>query len=103
MFNGGVLGVCLCDWKFSHTEMLMANNSEPFYQMKEKIDRNEGTKFGGAAVIVPPTGAGDAIELLLLDAQGDQAQFWSTILTRIQVIMQNLQEKERVASTFGRR
>ena len=81
----------------------MAGNDEPFSKMSERVKHNTDSKFGGAAVIVPPTGAGDAIELLLLDAQGDQAQFWSTILTRIQVIMQNLQEKERVASTFGRR
>ena len=79
----------------------MADNSEPFTRMAERVRTNADAKFGGAVVIVPP--AGDPIELLMLDAQGDQAQFWSTILTRIQVLMQNLQERERVAQGFQRR
>lgn len=81
----------------------MADNSEPFFRMCERVKHNADSKFGGAVVIVPPTGAADAIELLMLDAQGDQAQFWSTIMSRIQVVIQNLQEKERVAAGFGRR
>lgn len=77
------------------------DNSEPFSKMAERVKHNVDSKFGGAVVIIPPSG--DPIELLMLDAAGDQAQFWSTILTRIQVVMQNLQEKERVAGVFGRR
>lgn len=79
----------------------MSDNSISFTKMARRITHNEDAKFGGAVVIVPPFG--DPIELLMLDGAGDQAQFWSTILSRIQVVMQNLQEKERVASTFGRR
>jgi hypothetical protein len=80
----------------------MADNSEPFTKMADRVKHNADTKFGGAVVIVPPTGTADAIELLMLDAQGDQAQFWSTILTRIQVLMQGLEAKDRIARGFGR-
>jgi hypothetical protein len=79
----------------------MVDNSVPFTNMADRIKHNEDAKFGGAVVLIPPTG--DPIELLMLDAQGDQAQFWSTILSRIQVIMNQLQEKERIAQGFGRR
>ena len=46
-------------------------------------------------VIIPPGTTGEPIELLMLDAQGDEAQFWSTILTRIQMVIQKLSERER--------
>ena len=81
----------------------MATNDEPFTRMATRIAHNVDTEFGGAVCIVPPKNSGDNIELLMLDAQGDPAQFWSTIATRIQIIMDGLRDKERVAATFGRR
>lgn len=81
----------------------MPDNSEPFTKMAERISHNVGSTFGGAVVIIPPGNNGDPIELLMLDAQGDPAQFWSTILTRIQVTIQKLQDQERIAQGYGRR
>jgi hypothetical protein len=81
----------------------IASAAERFVQMHELLLRNEGSTFGGAVVIVPPKNAGDQVELLMLDAQGDPAQFWSTIQTRIAIILDKLKDQERVGSAFGRR
>ena len=77
-------------------------NSLPFLAMAEKITLNHDAMFGGACVIIPPGTTGEPIELLMLDAQGDEAQFWSTILTRIQMVIQKISERERNLQGFGR-
>ena len=81
----------------------MGDNAKPFENMAARISTNAGETFGGAVVIIPPGTVGEPIELLMLDAQGDEAQFWSTIQTRIQMTISKLQDKERVAQGFGRR
>lgn len=78
-------------------------NALPFTRMAERIAHNADATFGGAVVIIPPGTQGEPIELLMLDKQGDPAQFWSTILTRIQVVMDGLRDKERSMAGFGRR
>jgi len=78
-----------------------AKQSEPFSEMANAIKHNAGQAFGGAVVIVPPEGGGEPISLLMLDSKGDVAQFYGTISSRIQMIVQDLQEKQRVAG-FGR-
>lgn len=83
------------------SEMVLA--AERFAQMRELILRNEAATFGGAVVIVPPKAAGDNIELLLLDSAGDPAQFWSTIQSRITIVIENIKDKERQTMAFGRR
>ena len=80
----------------------MTDNSQSFTKMAERIQHNTDSTFGGAVVIIPPGQNGEPIELLMLDAQGDPAQFWSTILTRIQMQMSKLQDAERVAQGFRR-
>lgn len=93
------------------------NNSEYFRKMAERIDHNAPTTpvtivppaqgvpvsstFGGAAVIVPPAQGGEAVELLVLDAKGDPAQFWGTILTRVQMEVRQLEDKQRIMQGFG--
>jgi len=68
---------------------------DPFRRMADRIEKNADATFGGAVVIVPPSYAGDTIELLMLDAQGDAAQFWGTIATRIQIILKSLDDQRR--------
>jgi hypothetical protein len=75
----------------------------PFEAMKDRIVHNAGSTFGGAAVIVPPEGGGEPIELLMLDAKGDPAQFWGSIASRIQIVLANLQDQQRNQVGFGRR
>jgi hypothetical protein len=71
-----------------------------FAAMAQRIDHNAQDVFGGACVIVPP-GEGKPIELLMLDAQGDAGQFWATILTRIQMAMDDKNRQTQQARVFG--
>lgn len=78
-------------------------DADRFRKMAERIDHNvEFSTFGGAAVICPPGGAGEPIEVLLLDSRGDAAQFWSTIQSRISIILSELQDRQQVAGGFRR-
>lgn len=81
-------------------------DADRFRQMADRIDHNvEASKFGGAAVIVPPTASGveQPIELLMLDAHGDPAQFLSTLLTRIQIMLREIEDRQRMTQGFGGR
>ena len=74
-------------------------NSIAFKEMAIKIDHNANTTFGGAAVIVAPDG--EKVELLLLDASADPAQFWGTVSSRIEIILDNYKDKMRNQRAFG--
>lgn len=77
--------------------------STPFRKMAEQIEHNAGAGFGGACVIVPPANGGEPIELLMLDPKGDIAQFYATIQSRITVLLQKLEDQQRVAQGYGMR
>ncbi len=83
------------------TDIARPNYSTPFTTMAEAITHNAGSTFGGAVVIVAPDGT--RIETLMLDASGEIAQFWSTIKTRVEIVIANLQDQQRVAQSYGRR
>jgi len=77
--------------------------AQRFDAMSERIKHNELAPFGGACVIVPPENGGEPIELLMLDASADPAQFWSTIATRLQIVLKNLEDSRRTGQAFGMR
>lgn len=79
------------------------SNAKPFTDMAQRIEHNTDATFGGAVVIIPPKNAGEQIELLMLDSAGDAAQFWSTIKTRIDLVLDKLRDQERNVQGFGRR
>ena len=74
--------------------------AERFRAMAASLDHNAAATFGGAVVIVPPTG--DPIEILMLDNKADLAQFWSTIKTRIDIKLAEIDEQQRNQQAFGR-
>lgn len=76
--------------------------AKPFSDMAKAIEHNVRQGFGGAAVIVAPTGGGE-IEILLLDPKGDVAQFYSTIQSRITLLLQKIDEQQRLVGGFGMR
>ena len=76
------------------------DKSLPFQVMTQSIIHNAGGEFGGACVIVPP-GGGKTIELLMLDSAADEGQFWSTIMTRIQMAIAESDKKLQQSRTFG--
>ena len=77
--------------------------ADRFRTMAQAIDHNAGETFGGAAVIIPPANGGEPIELLILDLKADPAQFWSTIKTRIEIKLAELDDLRRNNQAFGRR
>jgi hypothetical protein len=84
--------------------MVDTEQGKRFYAMAERIDHGvERGVFGGAAVIIPPTVTGHEkpIELLMLDANADPAQFLSTVVTRIQIMLREIEDQSRMMQ-FGR-
>lgn len=77
--------------------------ADRFRAMAADIDHNGASKFGGAVVIIPPANGGEPIELLMLDLKADPAQFWSTIKTRIDIKLSELDEARRNQTAFGGR
>ena len=79
--------------------------ADRFARMSRLIIDNTHANFGGAAVIIPPsvTGTEKPIEVLLLDSSGDPAQFLSTILSRIQIMLREIEDKQRMTGAFGGR
>ncbi len=83
--------------------MTDTEQAKRFHAMADSIDHNSGGTFGGAAVIIPPADGGEPIELLILDLKADPAQFWSTIKTRIEIKLAELDEQRRNQKAFGMR
>jgi hypothetical protein len=88
--------------------MTEATPATKFREMADRIDHNVDSRFAGAVVIIPPTAeqggyGGDPIEILMLDPSGNPAQFWSTLKTRVEITLAELQERERAQTGFGRR
>ena len=77
--------------------------AERFQAMVDAIVHNTAQPFGGAAVIIPPANGGDPIEVLILDLKANPAQFWSTIKTRIEIQLAELDEQTRNQNAFGQR
>ena len=77
----------------------MSDQAARFRQMAERIDHNSpphlDAAFGGAAVIIPPNQGGKPVELLILDASSDPAQFWATVITRINMVVSELDAQAR--------
>jgi hypothetical protein len=72
-----------------------------FRSMANKIDLNTSSGFAGAFVIVPPDG--DPQDLLLLDSNANPAIFWSTLKTRVEIALAELDAQERQTGYGGRR
>ena len=70
-----------------------------FRAMADAIERN--TNFGGAFVVVPPAEGGAPLETLIIDSQQDPAQFWNMLITKAQMMVADLDAKQR--SAFGGR
>ena len=77
--------------------------ADRFTAMAAAIEHNASATFGGAVVIIPPINGGEPIELLILDLKADPAQFWSTIRTRIDIKLSELDQVQRKQASFGMR
>ena len=73
----------------------------PLLAMAERIERNKDAPFGGAFVIIPPGGTPQ--DMLILDNSGNAAIFWSTLQTRVQIALSELDEGNRSGGFGGGR
>jgi hypothetical protein len=83
-----------------------SDNAAPFRTMAAKIDLNRDNGFAGAFVIVPPAqdGAGSEPQAaLILDESHDEAVFWSMIMTKCQIALKDIEDRERQGQFGGRR
>ena len=74
-----------------------------FRAMADAIEKNAEGSFGGCFVVVPPEGGGDPIETLILDSKQDLAQFWNAVITKCQIMLADVEQKQRAGQGFGRR
>ena len=63
-----------------------------FAEMARKIEENATNGFSGAVVVVPP--AGEPINLLLVSSLGDEALFWATLKTQVEMRFADLQQRQ---------
>lgn len=66
-----------------------------FADMAKRMEHNANSKFGGAFVIVPPEGAGEPMEALILDTTGDPAQFLMLLQAKITQVLAMIDNAQR--------
>lgn len=77
--------------------------ADRFRAMADAIELNGTATFGGAFVVIPPFEGGDLLETLILDNRQDASQFWIFLKTKSQTQMDDLDGKNRLGQSFGRR
>ena len=70
-------------------------DAQRFTNMAKRIEHNTDSTFGGAFVIVPPPGAGEPIEALLLDEKADPVQFLKLLESKIKHNLDEIDARER--------
>lgn len=69
------------------------DHAAPFRRVADKVETNRDNGFAGAFVIVPPDG--EPQDLLLLDGNASPIIFWSTLKTRVDIALAELEQNER--------
>jgi hypothetical protein len=72
-----------------------------FAEMARKITENATNGFSGAVVVVPP--GGNPINLLLVSPIGDEALFWATLKTQVDIRLGELAQAQSGPQGFGGR
>jgi hypothetical protein len=66
--------------------------ADRFTDMGRKIAHNDRNGFGGAVVAFPPGGA--PIELMMLNNSGDEALFWGTLKSLVEIRLREIAEQQ---------
>lgn len=74
--------------------------ADNFRQLADKIDKNDESDFAGAFMIVPPSG--DPVQGFMV-GNADLATFWSVVKSKVEIIMVEINDKDRQASAYGGR
>ena len=75
------------------------DHAAPFRRTADKIDLNVMNGFGGAFVIVAPDGT--THDLLILDSSATPAIFYSTLQTRVQIALAEIEDQQRAGPLGG--
>lgn len=79
------------------------STSDRFRRMADQIDHNAASgAFAGACVIVPPQGAGSPMEIIVLDPDAGAVQFWSLVVAKVNVQLEEMKKAEMRAPVYGR-
>ena len=65
--------------------------ADKFLDMGRKIAHNATNGFGGAVVAFPP--GGEPIELMLLNNSGDEALFWGTLKSLVEMAARDCRDR----------
>lgn len=68
--------------------------SDMFVAMARKIDHNDAKDFGGAFVIVPPAGAGEPLQGLMLNNGTDLAAFWIMLQGMVNKTLEDMKQNQ---------
>ena len=79
----------------------MDNPAQPFADMAARIGSVAAGEFAGAAVVVPREG--DPIVVLLSDPKPKAAQFWSLVLSRVEIGAAEAKDAETSQGPYGMR
>lgn len=72
-----------------------------FRAMADLLERNQDQGYAGAAVICHPDG--ENIEFLLLGSKDNEGQFFATLMQRIQITTQRIDDANKQRAAFGHR
>lgn len=75
--------------------------AEVFRAMADRLGDNASHPFGGAYVIIPP-GDSEAMQVFVIDAQHNPAQFFMLLEAKIKFALEQIEIEERRKQGFGR-
>lgn len=81
--------------------MADATKSTPFLDMAARIDRMGDVEFAGAVVVMPPDGK--PITFLLTDPEPSVAQFWSSVISRVEIAAAEAKDAQTHVGGYGMR
>ena len=77
------------------------SHAEKFREMAAAIERNPEEAFGGACLIISPSG--QAVSVVILDGSKEEGQFWGLVQSRCQMAVAEVQSKQQQANIYNRR
>lgn len=76
---------------------------QPFLDMAARIARNESNEFGGAMLIVPPSGDPVALLLITPTPSEEEALFWAQCKSKLDITAADRLEKLSGHNLYGGR
>lgn len=74
-------------------------------ELAARIEMHPGSEFAGAAFIAAPSvdGTPERVMELFVLGDPDPALFLSTVLSKLQITMRDIEDKQRMQQAFGAR